>query len=109
MEIPSQPSYTGVMAKYTEEELDRVIDMAAERAADKAVGAYMEETNHRFDLVMEATGFIKDRLKNMVTRNEFNDLHTDVKVIRRAVTDTNKDLKDHGRRIKRLENTVYHA
>lgn len=77
------------MGKYTQAELDEVIDKAAHRA----VGVYIEDTNHRFDLVLEATGFIKDRLENMVTRDEFNDLQTDVKVIRHAVTDTNRDLR----------------
>lgn len=78
------------MGRYTEEELDRLIDKAAERA----VGIYMEETERRFDLVLEATGFINERLKDMVTRDEFNELRSEVRTIRYTLKDTNRDLRD---------------
>lgn len=88
MAITSRPSYTGYMAKYTPTELDEVITEAAERAA----GAYYEKTKDDIALVLESTGFIKKRLENMVTRGEFNELKGELKVIRLAVTDTNRDL-----------------
>ena len=81
------------MGKYTKKELDQIIDKATERAAERAVGFYYEKTKHHIDLVLESTGFIKERLQNMVTRDQFNDLTSDVKTIRLAVTDTNRDLQ----------------
>ncbi len=77
------------MAKYTQAEWDKRIDEAAERA----VGLYMEETERRFGLVLESTSSISEQLKNVPTRNEFNELSLDVRTIRLAVTDTNKDLR----------------
>lgn len=78
------------MAKYTPAELDKVINDAAERAA----GTVYEKFKHDIDLVLESTGFIKKRLEDMVTRDQFNDLTSEVKAIRLAVTDTNRDLHE---------------
>ena len=87
------------MITYEDEAIERLIDKAAEqverrieRSAERAVGFYYEKTKHDIDLVLEATGFIKDRLEDMVTRDEFNELGGEVKLIRQAITDTNNDL-----------------
>ncbi len=77
-------------------------------AIERTVGFYHEEMEHDIGLVLEATGFIKTRLDDMVTRDKFNDLFTEVKTIRRVVTDTNKDLRGHDRRITTLEKTIIH-
>jgi flagellar biosynthesis/type III secretory pathway protein FliH len=74
--------------KHQDEKLERKIQEAAERGA----GIYYEKTKYDIDLVLESTGFIKTQLENMVTRDEFNELKDEVKLIRLAVTDTNKDL-----------------
>jgi hypothetical protein len=86
------------MAKYTAQEIDRLIEQAAHRAA----GVYYEQTKHDFGLIMESTDFIKQRLENMVTRDEFNELRDEVKLIRLAVTDTNKDLRQLDKRVSLL-------
>lgn len=117
MAIAGGPAYTGAMAKYTKEELDRVIDKAAdkaaekaaERAAERAAGAYYEKTKHDIDLVLEATGFIKEKLKNMVTRDEFNKLTAEVRLIKYTLTDTNRDLRKLERRVDKLDQRTNHA
>jgi hypothetical protein len=55
---------------------------------------YYEKFKHQIDLVLESTDFIKKRLEDTPTRTEFNELATDVRTIRVAVTDTNREL--HG-------------
>lgn len=69
--------------------IERLIDEAAERAA----GFYYEKTRHDIGLVLEATDFIKDRLEDMPTHDDFNELKDEVKIVRLAVTDTNKELR----------------
>lgn len=92
------------MGKYTEEELGQVID----RAAKRAVGLYMEETERRFGLVMESTSFIKQQLENMATRDEFNELRSEVATIRHVVTDHTRELRSLDRRTTKLENRLRH-
>ncbi len=109
MAIADRQAYTSIMTKYTKEELDRVIDKAAERAADRAAGAYYEKTKHDIDLVLEATGFIKKKLANMVTRDEFNELTSEVRLIKYTLTDTNRDLRKLERRVDKLNPRINHA
>ncbi|HVX56129.1 MAG TPA: hypothetical protein VHA37_00195 [Candidatus Saccharimonadales bacterium] len=82
------------MGKYRQDELDQLIDRAADRAAERAAGVYYEKFKHDIGLVLEATGFIKERLQDMITRDEFNELKSEVKVIRYALKDTNRDLRN---------------
>lgn len=126
------------MAKYTAQEINDLIEKSAERAVEKAVersskhtdtaieraakntdkvieiaigravGAYDENMKHHIGLVLESTGFIRERLQDMVTRDEFNGLKDEVKLIRLATTATNRDLLKLAKRTTRLEETVYH-
>ena len=50
-------------------------------------------------LILEAVSGIKD----LPTRDEFDGMKADIKVIKAAVTDQSKELADHERRIIRLE------
>ena len=77
-----------------DEETERVINEAAERA----VGIYKEALDDKFSQVLEATNSIQETLKEVVKRDEFNELKAEVHTIRPAVTDTNKDL---GRLLKK--------
>ena len=45
--------------------------------------------------VLEAVGDIRAKVEDLPTRDEFNDLQRDVKTIKAAVTDTNRDLEKH--------------
>ena len=89
----------------TDEEWAEFVDDSIRRA----VAFYDESLDKRFGQVLEAADYIKVKLEDMVTHDEFNDLRTEVTTIRLAVTDTNKDLKKLTKSAKKLENTVYHA
>ncbi|HZL08328.1 MAG TPA: hypothetical protein VFC50_03990 [Candidatus Dormibacteraeota bacterium] len=92
------------MITYDDKDIERLIDQAAERA----VGFYYEKTKHDIGLVLEATDFIKDKLEDMVTRDGFNELGSEVKTIRHVVTATNRDVRRHDKRIAKLEQSVFH-
>jgi peptidoglycan hydrolase CwlO-like protein len=55
----------------------------------------MEDQNSKLDAVLEAVGDIQAKVANLPTRDEFNELKQDMKVVKAAVTATNRDLKKH--------------
>lgn len=93
------------MIKFADPALEKVINEAAECAA----GFYFEKTKHHFALVFEATDAIQRRLKDMSTKDEFNELKTEVSTIRLVVTDTNEDLKALSARVSNLETDDFYA
>ena len=65
--------------------------------------ALMEDQNAKLDAVLEVVGDIQRKVNNQPTRDEFNELKDDVRVIKASVTDQSKQLHDHEHRISRLE------
>lgn len=61
------------------------------------IGVLLEDVHSKMDVVVEAVGQIQDQIKNLPTRDEFNELKDDVKVIKSVVT-------EHDVRITQLEN-----
>ena len=55
----------------------------------------MEHLIDQNKAVLEAVGDIRAKVEDLTTRDEFNDLRRDVKTIKAAVTDTNRDLERH--------------
>ncbi len=82
------------MYSYSKAEADQRIEAAIDKAIERAVGFYYEKTKDDINLVLEATDFIKVRLEDMVTRDEFNELKADVQTIKIALRHTNEDLND---------------
>lgn len=83
--------------------------VAARDAARDAVAFYDEVIERRFGLVMEALDFIRQKLDNKVERQEFDDSEQRSEVTRLALKDTNRDLRNHDKRITKLEQKVFHA
>lgn len=69
----------------------------------------LEEMRDNFRIVIEAVGQIQDTIKTLATKADLKIVSDDVKIIKLTLTDTNKDVKDHNRRIARLENAVLPA
>jgi peptidoglycan hydrolase CwlO-like protein len=68
------------------------------------LGAQIEETNSNVKLILEVLMPMKekvDRIPHIEAR--LTSLESDVKIIKVAVRETNRDLKDHERRITKLE------
>ena len=65
--------------------------------------ALMEDQNSKLDAVLEAVGDIQNKVADLPTRVEFDDLRRHVEVIEAAVTATNHDLDALDQRVTRLE------
>ena len=54
---------------------------------DNQFGTLLEDIDHKMDGVVEAVGQLQDQVKNLPTRDEFNELKTDVQTIKQVVTE----------------------
>jgi len=90
MAIPLAAAYTKGMVTNDDRDFEHLINQAAERA----VGFYYEKTRHDIDLVMEAIDGMKVQV-DKIPRIEADvaELKTDMKVVKIAVSDTNRDLQ----------------
>ncbi len=62
---------------------------------DNYVGLLLEQIRDQNKAVLEAVGDIQRKVADLPTRAEFNELKQDMKVVKAAVTATNRDLKEH--------------
>jgi hypothetical protein len=91
--------YTGTMSLIDEieEVLDRKLEEALDRKLDEKLdhklGALMEYMDGRFDGLAEAVQTTLEIVSNQPSREEFDDLKSEVATIRLAVTATNQDLR----------------
>lgn len=67
------------------------------------IGAMQEEMGDNIKLIIEVVSDIQRIVSNQPTRDEFNELKSDVKTIKAAHTDTNIQVRDHEQRITVLE------
>jgi hypothetical protein len=75
------------------------------RYADLEHGARIvaEAIEDKLDAVLDVTQTTLKIVSNQPTREEFDDLKGEVRAIKLAVKDTNKDVQNHERRIRKLE------
>ena len=62
---------------------------------DNYVGLLLEQIRDQNKAVLEAVGDIQRKVADLPTRAEFNELKQDMKVVKAAVTATNRELKEH--------------
>ena len=65
---------------YTEDDLHRV------------AGIFSEQIKGELQVIHEVLGDIQNKVSHLPTRDEFNELKADVRTIRAAVKDTNREL-----------------
>ena len=63
----------------------------------------LEEIRSQMSAVLEIVSDNQQKLENVPTRDEFNELKDDVKAIKQAVIDTNKEVALLDRRVTKLE------
>ena len=63
----------------------------------------LEEIRSPMSAVLEIVSDNQRKLENVPTRDEFNELKDDVKTIKQAVIDTNKEVELLDRRVTKLE------
>jgi len=70
---------------------------------DEYTNIILEEIRDQNKAVLEVVGGMREELERVPKREEFEDLKEDVKVIKAAVTATNKDVAELDRRVTSLE------
>lgn len=70
---------------------------------DAYTNIILEEIRDQNKAVLEAVGAMREELEQVPKREEFEDLKQDVKIIREAVTATNKDVAGLDQRVSALE------
>lgn len=58
-------------------------------------GILLEEIRDQNKAVIEAVGQMQDNIKTLATQDALNAVTDDVKLIKLALTDTNKDIRLH--------------
>lgn len=76
-------------------------------AMERAVGAFYEKIQDDIKLVLETVEAVNIKVNNLPTRDEFNDLRSEVITIKHALTATNEDLRVHGKQIASLESAIH--
>ena len=69
-------------------------------------GVLLEDLNGKFDAVIDGIKGIREKVDDLPTRTEFNELKEDVKTIKAVVTQTNKNLSIIDKRVTVLEKTT---
>ena len=64
----------------------------------------LEDMNGKFDLLLELMTPLKQMQSDIkVTKEDVAELKTDVRIIKAAVTDSSHQVRDHNKRITKLE------
>ena len=63
----------------------------------------LEQIRDQNQAVLEAVASIRQTVENQPTRDEFNELRDDVRVVKVVLTEHSTELKGHEQRITRLE------
>lgn len=58
-------------------------------------GVLLEQIVDQNKAVLEAVGYIQAKVANLPTRDEFDELKQDVRIIKAAVVDLSRDLAEH--------------
>ena len=69
-------------------------------------GVLLEDLNDKFDVLIDGIKGIREKVDDLPTRSEFNELKDDVKTIKSVVIETNKDLHNLDKRVTVLEKTA---
>lgn len=72
-------------------------------ANDDYMTVMLEAIRDQNNAVLEAVGDIKNKVAGLPTREELNELKSDIKVIKATITNTNKQVQAHERRITVVE------
>ena len=82
--------------------LERKIDDVASKML-----LLFEHMDAKFDLVFEILGTMQNRMDTLATKEELGAVAKKVDVIERVVTQTNRELRSHDKRMTKLEHKVF--
>lgn len=67
------------------------------------VAVLLEEMRDQNRAVLEAVGDMQEKMSMLPTREEFNEVKDDIKIIKAAITDISNEQKVHNTRLDALE------
>lgn len=73
---------------------------------DNYTNILLEEIRDQNKAVLELVGQMQGQMNSLATKDSLQEVAEDVKTIKAALTDTNKDLKELDRRVTLLEQTA---
>lgn len=74
---------------------------------DNYTNIMLEEISGQNKAVLEVVGQMRDKMDILATKDELQAVADDVKVIKSALTETNKDVADLDRRVTVLESSSH--
>ncbi len=69
----------------------------------RKIGILYEDSQNDIKKILEIAGDMQKSIKSLAKQSDLEEVKADVKTIRAALTDTNKQVHDHEKRITRLE------
>lgn len=101
------------IAEVVEEVLDRVLDRKLDQKLeerlglkpgetldeklDSKLGAFVEHLDHKFDSLAEVVSLMNTNMQGLAKQSDLQTVRNDIKIIKRAVKDTNDDLRHLGK------------
>ncbi|HSW81497.1 MAG TPA: hypothetical protein VLG40_03810 [Candidatus Saccharimonas sp.] len=72
------------------------------------VAAILEDINSKFDFLVEIVMPMQKDVASLkddvaMLKDDMHEVKADIRTLKLALTETNKELRDHGRRLTRLE------
>ena len=66
----------------------------------------LEDMNHKFDLLLEIVGQMRDEMKTLAKQTDLEEVKQDVKVVKAAVTDLSRQVHGHEKRFTKLKTAL---
>ena len=66
----------------------------------------LEDMNHKFDLLLEIVGQMRDEMKTLAKQTDLEEVKQDVKVVKAAVTDLSLQVHGHEKRFTKLKTAL---
>jgi len=76
-----------------DEKLDKKLGLQSGETLDNKLGAFVEHIGDKFDSLAEAVSLMSSNMKTLARQSDLDEVKNDVKTIKLAVRETNRDLR----------------
>lgn len=87
-----------VVEEVLDRKLDEKLDQKLDEKLDEKLGAFVEHLDDKFDSLAEAVSLMNTTMMGLARQSDLEDVKQDVRTIKLAVTDTNREFRDWERR-----------
>ena len=82
-----------VLDRKLDEKLDQKLDEKLDQKLDEKLGAFVEHLDDKFDSLAEAISLMNTTMGTLAKQSDLEDVKDDVRTIKFALTETNRDLR----------------